>query len=79
MELQCKVIRGVDARALEEAVNRFLADEVARLGEIQFEEITQSEGPTGVTVVIWYSRATVEEQLIEEPLGESAGSAEGLA
>jgi hypothetical protein len=68
MELQCKVIRGHEASDLEEAVNRFLSSEVARLGEIQFEEITQSEGPDGVTIVIWYSRAAAEPKEIERPM-----------
>jgi hypothetical protein len=69
MELQCKVIRGETAMALEEAVNRFLAAESARVGEIQFEEITQSEGASGVTIVIWYSRATAEDEELEVPIG----------
>jgi hypothetical protein len=62
MELQCKVFRGSDALELEGRVNRFLAEEVDRLGEIQFEEITQSEGEGGVTLVIWYSRVTAEHE-----------------
>jgi hypothetical protein len=77
MELQCKVIRGANAEVLEEAVNRFLSAESARLGDIQFEEITQSEGEGGVTIVIWYSRANAEDDMLDEPLHPAGGEAEG--
>jgi hypothetical protein len=79
MELQCKVIRAGTAEQLEQAVNRFLQAESARLGEIQFEEITQSEGARGVTIVIWYSRATPEETQLEEPFGRGSDLEGGLA
>lgn len=55
MDLRCKVFRSNDAREIEDAVNRFLADELPSLGPVQFEEITQSESPSGVTIVVWYS------------------------
>ena len=45
---------------LEEAINRFLAEGLTVVGEVQFEEITQSEGPAGVTVVLWYSVVDVD-------------------
>jgi hypothetical protein len=62
VELRCKVFRALGASELEESVNRFLGDELRAQGEVQFEEITQSEGPGGVTLVVWYS-------LVEEEAG----------
>ena len=47
MDLRCKVFRGPDHGALEEEINRFLAEELAEDSEVQLEEITQSEGPSG--------------------------------
>ena len=55
MELRCKIFRAAEARLLEEEINHFLSEELPGYGESQFEEITQSEGPHGVTVVVWYS------------------------
>ena len=55
MDLRCKVFRGSEAGALEADINRFLADEIIDEGELQLEEITQSEGPGGVTITLWYS------------------------
>jgi hypothetical protein len=66
MDLRCKVFRAADAGALEQAINRFLAEELAPLGPVQFEEITQSESPSGVTVVLWYSRANEISDTLEE-------------
>jgi hypothetical protein len=63
VDLRCKVVRAIDASELEEAVNQFLEEEVDADGEAQVEAITQSEGPGGITVTIWYS--LVEEQGIE--------------
>jgi hypothetical protein len=54
MELRCKVFRFAQPAELEQAINRFLDEELAE-GEVQLEEITQSGGPEGVTVVLWYS------------------------
>jgi hypothetical protein len=65
MELRCKVFRAGKAGDLEDAINRFLAEE-ASAGEVQFEEITQSEGPEGITVVLWYSLADSELDELEE-------------
>jgi hypothetical protein len=71
MELRCKVFRGSEAGALEASINRFLADELGGDdGEMQLEEITQSEGPGGVTVTVWYSRLPVESDLVDEYDGE---------
>src|SRR5438477_334580 len=56
MELRCKVFRAEKAAELEQAINRFLGEELPD-GEVQLEEITQSGGPEGVTVVVWYSIA----------------------
>jgi hypothetical protein len=55
MDLRCKVFRAGGADELEAAINRFLAEDLPPLGPVQFEEITQSESPAGVTVVLWYS------------------------
>jgi hypothetical protein len=68
MNLRCKVFRGAEAGALEEEINRFLAEELPRLGPARFEEITQSESASGVTLVIWYSLdETTDEILDDEP------------
>jgi hypothetical protein len=76
MDLRCKVFRGVDAGELEVAINRFLAEELNDEGEVQLEEITQSEGPHGVTVTLWYSivdaEGLVDEFEGERPSGELA-------
>ena len=76
MDLRCKVFRGVDAGELETAINRFLAEELSRAGEVQLEEITQSEGPGGVTVTLWYSivdaEGLVDEFEDDHPSGELA-------
>jgi hypothetical protein len=64
MELRCKVFRAARAADLEEAINCFLEEVTA--GEVQFEEITQSEGPDGVTVVLWYSVTDSELDDLEE-------------
>jgi hypothetical protein len=66
VELRCKVFRATDALELEEAINRFLGEELPSLGDVQFEEITQSEGGGGVTVVVWYSLVDTETDEIEE-------------
>ena len=55
MNLRCKVFRASEAGELEEAINRFFVEELSQLDAVQFEEITQSEGPGGVTVVVWYT------------------------
>jgi hypothetical protein len=67
MELRCKIFRAAEAGTLEAEINRFLDEQT---GEVQFEEITQSEGPGGVTVVVWYSLGDVDsilEDLEEGP------------
>ena len=48
---------------LEADINRFLAEVQ---GELQLEEITQSEGPGGVTVTLWYSLTDSDAELAEE-------------
>ena len=75
MDLRCKVFRGPDHGMLEAEINRFLAEELADQGEVQLEEITQSEGPGGVTITLWYSM--VDGELVDEydsahPTGELA-------
>jgi hypothetical protein len=79
MELRCKVIRGENAGTLEQAVNHFLSEELSNLGEVQFEEITQSESVAGVTVVIWYSVVNERSTTLEELEGLDEGHAEGLS
>jgi hypothetical protein len=74
MELRCKVFRSAQALDLEEAINRFLHEELIGAGEVQFEEITQSEGPDGVTIVVWYSIADAE--LMEEEIGDEVDGGE---
>lgn len=60
MNLRCRAFRARAAADLESAINRFLAEELPDLGDVQFEEISQSEGGEGVTVVIWFSRNSDE-------------------
>ena len=55
MDLRCKVFRGAEAGQLEADINRFLSTEVNLEGELQLEEITQSESAGGVTITLWYS------------------------
>ena len=62
MDLRCKVLRAGSAPALEAEVNRFL-EELDASHEAQLEDISQSEGPDGITITIWY---TLLEEL-EEP------------
>jgi hypothetical protein len=75
MDLRCKVFRAVDAVELEAAINRFLGEELPALGEVQFEEISQSEGPAGITVTIWFSIVEVDEESLDEL--EGTGPIEG--
>jgi len=70
MDLRCKVFRGPDAPALEQEINRFLSEELGDEGEVQLEEITQSEGPGGVTITLWYSELALDAELIDELEGE---------
>ncbi len=77
MDLRCKVFRAPDAGELESEINRFLAEELGDEGEVQLEEITQSEGPSGVTITLWYSVLDAESELVDEydderPTGELA-------
>jgi hypothetical protein len=77
MDLRCKVFRAAEAGQLEDSINRFLAEELSDDEEVQLEEITQSEGPGGVTITVWYSMALREEELVDEfdggqPAGELA-------
>ncbi len=80
MDLRCKVFRGPDAAELEGAINEFLAEELSDEGEVQLEEITQSEGPNGVTITLWYSLLLPSEDMLDEldgagepPAGEPRG------
>ncbi len=66
MDLRCKVFRGSEAGLLEADINHFLSDEIVQEGELQLEEITQSEGPGGVTVTLWYSLTELEPELDDE-------------
>jgi hypothetical protein len=76
MNLRCKVFRAADAAELEHAINRFLGEELVGLGPVQFEEISQSEGAAGVTVVLWYSLGDELDEVLDdedtsaEPPGE---------
>jgi hypothetical protein len=65
VDLRCKVFRAANATSLEGEINRFLSDTLPEQGDVQFEEITQSEGPDGVTVVLWYSLVDHEAALDE--------------
>jgi len=66
MDLRCKVFRGSEAGLLEADINHFLSEEVVLEGQLQLEEITQSEGPGGVTVTLWYSLTDLEPDLGDE-------------
>jgi hypothetical protein len=65
MELRCKVFRAAQAPDLEQAINRFLGEELPE-GQVQLEEITQSGGPEGVTVLLWYSVSEAAFDELEE-------------
>jgi hypothetical protein len=66
VELRCKIFRASSTGELEQAINRFLAEELPPIGSVQFEEITQSEGPSGVTVVLWYSLTPERADIVDE-------------
>jgi len=70
MNLRCKVLRAKEAGELEETVNRFLSDELSQGAPVQFEEITQSEGPGGITVLVWYSVIDADSLLDDEGADE---------
>ncbi len=70
MDLRCKVFRAPDAVALEGAINRFLAEELSDEGDVQLEEITQSESDGGVTITLWYSLGDRANELVDEYEGE---------
>jgi hypothetical protein len=65
MNLRCKVFRASEAGELEEAINRFFGEELGELEALQFEEITQSEGPGGVTVVVWYTLLDEADEILD--------------
>jgi hypothetical protein len=65
MDLRCKVFRAAHPSELEQSINRFLSEELP-VGEVQLEEITQSGGPDGVTVVLWYSLGEAALDELEE-------------
>jgi hypothetical protein len=65
MNLRCKVFRASEAGELEEAINRFFVEELSQLDAVQFEEITQSEGPGGVTVVVWYTLLDEADEILD--------------
>jgi hypothetical protein len=66
VNLRCKIFRAREAGELEEAINRFFAGAEA----VELEEITQSESPAGVTVVVWYGlNEHADEILDDEPRG----------
>jgi hypothetical protein len=78
VDLRCKVFRGPRADELEQAINQFLA-ELSDEGDVQLEEITQSEGAGGVTITLWYSLhdRDDDEEILEDfgtvrPRGELA-------
>jgi len=66
MNLRCKVFRSNDTGELESSVNRFFGEELRHLGAVQFEEITQSESPSGVTVVVWYTLLDEADEILDE-------------
>jgi hypothetical protein len=66
MDLRCKVFRAAEAGELEDAINRFLAEELGDDDEVQLEEITQSEGAAGVTITVWYSVVGNDAELVDE-------------
>ena len=66
MNLRCKVFRSHEAGELETAINRFFAEELTRLGAVQFEEITQSESQSGVTVVVWYTLLEEADEILDD-------------
>lgn len=76
MDLRCKVFRAAEAVELEGEINRFLAEELTDDAEVQLEEITQSEGPGGVTITLWYSVVHDESELVDEFDNERAASGE---
>lgn len=59
VDLRCKVLRASTPQELELSINEFLAD-LDEEGEAEIADITQSEGPAGITVSIWYT--LLEEQ-----------------
>jgi hypothetical protein len=69
MDLRCKVFRATNPSELEAPINRFLAEELTDDAEVQLEEITQSEGPGGVTITLWYSVVN-EAELTDELEGD---------
>lgn len=77
MNLRCKVFRASDAGVLEAAINRFLTEELSELGPVQFEEISQSEGESGVTVVVWYALVTPSRAALDDELDESYEEIDG--
>lgn len=48
------MLRAKGAPELEAEVNRFL-EELDEAHEAQLEDISQSEGPQGITITIWYT------------------------
>lgn len=64
MDLRCKVLRAASAPELEAEVNRFL-EELDESHEAQLEDISQSEGPHGITITIWYTLLEELEELDE--------------
>jgi hypothetical protein len=68
MDLRCKVFRATEASELESAVNRFLGEDLPSLGAVHFEEISQSEGPSGITITLWYSVVDAEDERLDDEL-----------
>ena len=79
MNLRCKVFRCADAGELEARVNHFLDDELPSEGAVQLEEISQSEGPSGVTLIVWYSRGDESELQLAEDLRDELDGDEAEA
>ena len=74
--MRCKVFRGANGRTLEREINAFLEDEVATEDSVfQVEEITQSEGSGGVTIVVWFSMLNEAEER-DELDGKAAAARE---
>ena len=76
MDLRCKVLRAASPGELESAINGFLTavdDEI----DVQLEEITQSEGPHGITVTIWYTLLDEQDDEDEVTSGPTLVAPEG--
>lgn len=79
------MLRASNAPELEAEVNRFL-EELDEEHEAQLEDISQSEGPYGITITIWYTlleelealdEATADEEFVRVIESSQPGSRSG--